>query len=181
MIIHKTHSKKSMIELFKDIGVPLQVPLQSKRDTIEAIKSIINPHLCINPQNNYKIENVSDLIDYLEKPNNHEKISIEDKNKVMLKCKKIIKYATSGYNFEATDYKSRQELYNDVIFISPYGFIPSVRRACKLYNEDMNKLEHINPIIPIKLQKELNEKNKIKRSYYYNFKVEHGKFLISFD
>jgi len=181
MIIHKSHSKKSLIDLFYDLDCPLDVPVETKRDAVEQIKSVIKPSLNIKKENNYNIENVSDLISYLEKKNNHEKISMDDKNKVMLKCKKIIKYATSGYNFDATDYQTRQELYNDIIFISPYGFIPSVRRACKLYNEDVNRVEHVNPIIPKKIQKDLNEKRKIKKNYFYNFKVEKGRFVLSFD
>lgn len=181
MIIHKSHSKKSLIELFEDLNCPLDFPVHTKRDAVEQIKSMIKPHLNINQDNNYNINNISDLLCYLEKQNNHEKISMEDKNNVMLKCKKIIKYATSGYNFDATDYQTRQQLYNDIIFISPYGFIPSVRRACKLYNEDINRIEHVNPIIPKKIQNELNEKRKIKRNYFYNFKVEKGKFIVSFD
>lgn len=181
MIIHKSHSKKSLIELFDDLNCPLDVPVETKRDAIEQIKNILKPSLDIKQDNNYNINNLTDLISYLENKNNHEKISIEDKNEVMLKCKKIIKYATSGYNFGATDYKTRQQLYNDVIYITPYGFIPSVRRACKLYNEDVNRIEHVNPIIPKKIQNELNEKRKIKRNYYYNFKVSHGKFHLRFD
>ena len=181
MIIHKSHSKKSLIELFDDLNCPLDIPVETKRDAIEQIKSMIKPSLNLKIDNNYNIQNITDLISYLEKKNTHEKISMENKNEVMLKCKKIIKYATSGYNFDATDYKTRQDLYNDIIFISPYGFIRSVRRACKLYNEDVNRIEHVNPIIPKKIQKELNEKRKIKKSYYYNFKITHGKYILKFD
>lgn len=181
MYVHKSHSKKNLIELFKDIGNPLEQPIHNKADAKKKITEIISPSMFIKTDNNYNIENVSDLLCYLKKENIHEKISIEDKNKVMIKCKKIIKYAMSGYDFNSTDYNSRHELYNDIIYISPYGYIPSVRRACKLYNEDINKLEHINPIIPKKIQKDLNEKTKIKRNYFYNFKVKHGKFILHFD
>ena len=90
MIIHKSHSKKSLIELFDDLNCPLDIPVETKRDAIEQIKSMIKPSLNLKIDNNYNIQNITDLISYLEKKNTHEKISMENKNEVMLKCKKII-------------------------------------------------------------------------------------------
>ena len=181
MIIHKSHSKKSLIELFDDLNCPLDIPVETKRDAIEQIKSMIKPSLNLKIDNNYNIQNITDLISYLEKKNTHEKISMENKNEVMLKCKKIIKYATSGYNFDATDYKTRQDLYNDIIFISPYGFIPSVRRACKLINKYEKIEEQFVPIISPQIQKKLQDKVYTQQIVAGKLKVKRGEIFVSFD
>ncbi len=178
-MIHKSHSKKNIIELFENLHITLDKN-KTKREIINDITNLIQNKMAI-PNNSYNINNLSELIEYLTKPNYKEKISNDEKNKVMMKCKKIIQYAKSGYEFRITKYKTRQQLFNDVVYISPYGFIPSVRRACKLYNEDINKIEHINPLIPQHIQDVLNEKKRIKKTYYHNFKMDHGKFIINFD
>ena len=178
-MIHKSHSKKDLIKLFESLYITLDKN-KNKREIIDEITQLIQNKMQI-PNNSYNIENLSDLIEYLTKPNRKDKISIDDKQKVMLKCKRIIQYAKSGYEFGITEYKSRQELFNDVLFISPYGFIPSVRRACKLYNDDVNKIEHVNPIIPPHIQHIIDTNKKTKRTYYHNFKVSHGKFIVLFD
>lgn len=179
-MIHKTHSKKNLIQLFEAFHITLDKN-KSKREIIKDITLMIQNKLIVPYENAYNIKNLTELIEYLQRPNHKEKISIDDKNKVMYKCKKIIQYCKSGYNFDITDYTTREELYNDIIFISPYGFIPSVRRACKLYNEDVNKLNHVNAIIPPHIQKELEEKKKVKKQHYYNFKATKGKFIVRFD
>ncbi len=178
-MIHKSHSKKNLIELFESMHISFDRN-KNKREIIKEITELIQNKLIIK-KNSFDIKDLTELIEYLSKPNHKEKISIDEKTKVMLKCKKIIQYGKSGYNFEITDYKNRQELYNDVIFISPYGFIPSVRRACKLYNEDLNRIEHINPVVPNHIQVELDYKKKIKRNNFYNFKMRKGKFIVLFD
>lgn len=179
-MIHKTHSKKNLIELFEALYITLDKN-KNKREIIKDITIMIQNKLIVPTNNSYNIKDLNELIEYLYKPNYKEKISVADKIKVMHKCKKIVQYCKSGYNFDITDYKTRQELYNDLIFISPYGYIPSVRRACKLYNEDLNRINHVNPIIPPYIQKELQEKKKVKKNYYYNFKATKGKYIISFD
>jgi hypothetical protein len=179
IMIHKSHSKKNLIELFEALHISFDKN-KNKREIINEITNLIQNKLTV-PKNSYHIKDLSELIQYLTKPNIKEKISIDEKNKVMLKCKRIIQYAKSGYNFEITDYTTRQELYNDIIFISPYGFIPSVRRACKLYNQDLNKIEHINPIIPLNIQADIDLQRKVKRNNFYNFKMRKGKFIVLFE
>ena len=180
-MIHKTHSKKNLIDLFNDLNYKINRN-KTKKLIIDEIVSLIQRKLIrIKRKNSYNFKNLDDLIYYLSKPNNKDKISIDEKKEVMIKCKTIIQYSKSNYNIKLTECKNHQQIYNDVIFISPYGFIPSVRRACKLYNKDINKKNHINPIISDKIQKELDFKENIKKIKNENFKIKHGNFSVIFD
>jgi len=180
-MIHKTHSKKNLIDLFNDLNYKIN-RIKTKKSIIDEIIYLIQKKaIQINKKNSYQLKNLDDLIYYLSNPNHKEKISIEEKKEVMIKCKKIIQYSKSNYNIKLTEYKNHQQIYNDVIFISPYGFIPSVRRACKLYNKDINKKNHINPIISDKIQKELDFKENIKKIKNEKFKIKYGNFLVIFD
>ena len=180
-MIHKTHSKKNLIDLFNDLNYKINRNKTKKSIIDEIVNLIQKKAIQIKKINSYQLKNLDDLIYYLSTPNNKEKISIEEKKEVMIKCKKIIQYSKSDYNIKLTEYKNNQQIYNDVIFISPYGFIPSVRRACKLYNQDINKKNHINPIISDKIQKELDFKENIKKIKKEKFKIKYGEFSVIFD
>ena len=180
-MIHKSHSKKNLIDLFNDLDYKINRN-QTKKLIIDEIVYLIQKKLIkIKKKNSYQLKNLDDLIYYLSKPNNKEKISIEEKKEVMIKCKKIIHYSKSNYNINVTEYKNHQQIYNDVIFISPYGFIPSDRRACKLYNKDRKRIQHINPIISDSIKKELEFKENIKKIKKESIKIKHGKFLVRFE
>ena len=180
-MIHKTHSKKNLIDLFNDLNYKINRNKTKKLIIDEIVDLIQKKAIKINKKNSYKLKNLDDLIYYLSNPNNKEKISIEEKKEVMIKCKKIIQYSKTNYNIKLTEYINHQQIYNDIIFISLYGFIPSVRRACKLYNQDINKINHINPIISDKIQKELDFKENIKKIKNEKFKIKFGKFSVIFD
>mgnify|MGYP003633072731 CR=1 FL=1 len=65
--------------------------------------------------------------------------------------------------------------------IHQFGGIPSVRRACIMFNKNPHEDRQIQPIIPKDIQDELNEKRKIKRKYIKSMTIKSGEFILSFD
>lgn len=179
MIIHKSHSKKDMIDLFSQFDIELNKKL-NKNDLIKEVKEKLKEDINFK-DNDHNIKDLSELINHLEKENKEGKIDSLEKDVVMDKAKNIIHFAKCQYNIEATKYNSIEEIFNDCIYISKYGFIPSVRRACRLHNDCVFKIDHVNPVLPLKTQRKIAESKKRTKTYCYNVKMTHGKFIINFD
>lgn len=181
MTIHKTHSKSNLIYLFSQFGIELDKK-RTKNEIINDITNLAETNEGFSfDKNDFNIKNIGDLFHYLETENIEGKIDSVKKEIVMTKAKKIIHFGKCQYNISATEYKDIDEIFSDCLYISPYGFIPSVRRACKIHNDCLFKVAHINPVLPLKVQREMEEKRKIKRVHYYNLGFKTGKFIISFD
>ena len=178
-MIHKTFSKSDLIYLISQFGIELD----KKKNKNEIIKEINNLkcEMLNFDHNDFDIKNFGDLFHTLENENTEGKIDSVKKEIVMTKAKKIIHFGKCEYNMEATDYASIDEVFSDCLYISKYGFIPSVRRACKIHNDCLYRVAHVNPELPLKVQKELQVKKQIKRVHYHNVKVTHGKFVVEFD
>ena len=179
MYIHKTHSKKNLRELFKELGYEFNGAL-NKREICIKINDLLLTNLKINPENSYNIKELNDLKEHLIKPNYNEKIDTEKKKEVMTRAKRIIHFAKTGYNIHDSYYNNITEVHTDTIFISAYGFLPTIRRACNLYNKCSFKVDHINAQIPLRIQKEIEENKMVKKSHYYTLTVDYGNFIVDF-
>ena len=102
----------------------------------------------------------------------------------MIICRKIISYAKRNYtltnNLGIYDYKDHSDVFLDCMRIYKYGDIPSVRRACDLYNNSPYKTEHINPSMSEDIQKEMTDLKRMKQELMCSLKVKKGKFLVDF-
>lgn len=180
MYIHKTHSKKDLRDLFNELGYEFNYALNKRELTIK-INQLIKNNPKINKDNSYNIKELKDLKIYLSNPNFNEKISIEKKKEVMLRAKRVIQFAKNGYNLNNSFYNDIGEVHTDTIYVSTYGFLPTIRRACNLYNKCIFKVDHVNAQIPVRIQKELNENKKVKKNQLYNLKIKYGKFIVKFE
>lgn len=175
MIIHKSHSKKEIIKIFRSIGVCID-PSCTKREICENFKD----HEKYAKYNN-DIQNLSELIKILKSKSNKRRISVETKKEIMLNCKKVINFCNNHYIYNDSTFNNPVDLYNAVLFIHPYGDIPSVRRACKLYNESPMQLNHINPILSKETIELLEERKAIRKLRTIPFSFKQGKFIVLFD
>lgn len=181
MFIHKTHSKKNLRELFSHLGYAFN-PNLNKNELIKKIKEVVKNDKIKYPNNNdYDIYNRADLESYLKKPNSDEKISLDRKNDVMKRAKKIIQFCKNDYSLKDSLYKDTNTIYVDAIFIAPYGFLPTIRRACNLYNKYPDKIDRVNAMIPKRIERELEQKKLVKKTQMYNLIVKQGPFKITFD
>ena len=178
MYIDKTHSKKDIVFLFHNLGVDLDDELSKSQITKNLENKI---HDC---KYNDKIKNCTELIDYLKTPSNKQRPPSKLKNEIMFKCKKIIKWGKNDYIFDGL-YENKTQPYDDVMFIHKWGDLPSVRRACRFYNNSLYCINNINPIISDEIQDEL-QNNKIIKQQHINkltikYATEENPIIVIFD
>ena len=186
MIIHKSHSKTDLIDLINHLNLSIQFSHQDNKKNIhDKLYSFIKTDFKID-NNFYNIEHKTDLINYLQHQNPKKILSIKEKNNVMLICKYIISYCKNNYDLSKTKYKNYQDLIDDMDFIKQFGDIPSVRRCCRLMNQDPHFSNYtFKPFISPQIQKELDEKKNIKKTKSLNFTLrfatKENPFIITFD
>ena len=149
MYVDKSHSKRDLILLFHNLGIELNDEC-SKSQITKILESKIK-----DCKYNDKITNCTELIDYLKTPSKKQRPTTKIKNDIMFKCKKIIKWGKNDYIFDGL-YTTKDEPYQDIMFIHLWGDLPSVRRACKFYNQSVYCINHINPVISEEVQSQLN-------------------------
>jgi len=179
MLIHKSHSKKDIIKLFKKHGVTID-ETQTKGNIVSNIEQYM-----INFQYDKKIENLTMLKDYLKDKSNKQRPTAQQKNNIMFSAKRIIKWAKSSYVFQEETYNNKEEAYNDIMSIYMWGDLPSVRRACKFYNESPYCMNHINPIMTDEVKQEMLQNKIIKSQIIYKLKIRRAKdgnpIVVRFD
>ena len=175
MIIHKSHSKKEIIKIFRSIEVCID-PSCTKREICENFN-----HYESYAKYNDDIQNLSELIQILKSQSNKRRISVETKKEIMLNCKKVINFCNNHHIYNASTFNNPLDLYNAVLFIHPYGDIPSVRRACQLYNNSPMQINHINPIISKETIELLEERKEMKKIRHLPFSHKKGNFIVLFD
>jgi hypothetical protein len=172
MIIHKSHSKTDLIQLINTLNLKVVFSHQdNKRDIQDKLLECLKHKVDIK-SNVYNIDNKDGLIQYLQKPNSKKTLTIKEKNDLMTLCKHIIQYCKTGYYLESTKYETLKDLQDDMDYIKQFGDIPSVRRCCKLMNEDP-KFHDIKfkPLISPQVQKTLDEKKVSKVKQYKKIKI----------
>lgn len=176
MLIHKSHSKTDLIDLINTLELKIVFSHQDNKKDIQKkfIEYLKNPIPKIK-QNFYHIENKDGLISYLQNQNPKKTLSIKEKNNVMMISKHIIQYCKNNYDLEYTKYKNTQELQDDMDFIKQFGDVPSVRRCCRLMNEDPKFSGYkFVPLISPQVKKVLDEKKTIKKSYLTSLKIRYS-------
>ena len=179
MLVDKSHSKKDIVNLFKKHGVTIDDKL-SKGNIVKNIDTYIKDFKFDN-----KIENETQLKDYLKNTSPKQRPNTMQKNDIMFKAKKIIKWAKNDYIFNGATYTDDEEPYQDIMSIYMWGDLPSVRRACRMYNNSLYCKNHINPVITAEVEEELNNNKFIKAQVIYNLQVrrtsKEDPILIVFD
>ena len=162
MYVDKSHSKRDLILLFHNLGIELNDE-SSKSQITKILESKIK-----DCKYNDKITNCTELIDYLKTPSKKQRPTTKIKNDIMFKCKKIIKWGKNDYIFDGL-YTTKDEPYQDIMFIHLWGDLPSVRRACKFYNQSVYCINHINPVISEEIQKEIQDKSVLINTFNVYF------------
>ena len=179
MVIDKSHSKKDIVNLFAKLGVDINDEL-TKGKIVSNIENYFK-HVVYND----KIKNCTELKDYLKKPSIKQRPTTQQKRDIMFRAKKIIKWAKNDYIFDMETYKDSSDPFNDIMNIYIWGDLPSVRRACRLYNLSVYCKDHINPIISEEVEEEMNQNKIIKQQYLYKLQIKFGTkenpIIVSFD
>jgi hypothetical protein len=107
-----------------------------------------------------------------------KKISVKEKNDIILTAKKIISFCKSNCNIKNGLFSSLEEAISETERISQFGDISSVRRACRLFYQ--NTGNEIKPVISKEKQQELDLKNDIKRLSNPTLQITKGKIFVEF-
>ena len=78
-------------------------------------------------------------------------------------------------------FTSYEEIDIQLRDIAVHGDIPSVRRAIRLFNEDIKTIKNIVPVISNRVNRELEVKKKKKVKQYYGLIQKSGHYTVSFD
>jgi len=184
MNFHKSYSKTDLLDLINTLDIPIVFSHQDNKSTIhKKFKDYFNS----NPNDKYKssfyrINGSKELQIFLTKPNPKKSMTIKEKADVMRIAKFIIQYCKNGYMVELSPhYNKHEEIIDDMLYITQYGDIPSVRRCCKLLEKDFNIKRSFTPIISPQIQKQLDDKRKAKGAMELKYELKRGHFVIVFD
>ena len=175
MLIHKSHSKTDLIDLINHVNLKVVFSHQdNKRNIQDKLYELLETQFAIE-KNFYNIDNKDGLIQYLTNQNPKKTLTIKQKNDVMMICKHIIQYCKNNYEISHTKYDTMKDLQDDMDYIKQFGDIPSVRRCCRLMNEDikMNGIK-FNPLISPQVKKDLEEKKTMKKNYVIPLTINHA-------
>jgi len=179
MLIDKSHSKGDIITLFKNHGVYIDDGL-TKGKIIENIENYMKDF-----KYNERIKNLTELRNYLKNVSPKQRPTTQQKSEIMFKSKKIIKWGKNDYLFNGHTYNNSEEVFEDVMYIYKWGDLPSVRRACKIYNRSVYCINHVNPIISAEVYDELQKNKIIKEQTIYNLQIRHttkeNPIIVCFD
>ena len=179
----KSHSKNDLIDIINTIDVPIIFShSHNKRDIQDKLMELFNSekNIVFKP-NVYKIETLNDLRIYISNPNPKKILSVKDKQVIMLICKEIVKFCKNKYIISKTNYKTIRDLEDDMLYIIQYGDLPSVRRVCRLMNDNVQKSQIWTPIISPQVRKLLYEKEKSKQINPSCIIINKRNYKISFD
>jgi len=174
-MIHKTFTKKDLIEIIQAYDIPIEDPKQyNKNDlSMNLTELLITEDFEINFSPDYPdfFKN-EDLIEYLSLPKSNEELNYQEKSEMIQKAKKLINYARNGFMLSFTEYISHDDLYQDGIIVANHCDIPTCRRAIDELNKDPKIRNKIEKQITPKVKKKLDQKKLIKKSYNRNINLE---------
>ena len=165
LIIHKSWSKADLQHIINTIELKLVFShADTKKDLQNKIIDYIktNKKIDVVTEPCYSIKNRDGLIYRLCNGNPKKILSVKERADVMSICKKIIWYCKNHYMLESVDYVNIKDIYDDMDYIKQFGQIPSVRRCCKLMNENVETTIEFVPLVPPEIQKKLDEKKERK-------------------
>lgn len=180
--IDKSHSKNDLVSIINTIDVPIVFSHASnKRDIQDKLMKLFNStkNIVFKP-NVYKIETLKDLRIYVSNPNPKKILSVKDKQTIMLICKEVVKFCKNKYFLSKTNYKTIRDLEDDMLYIIQFGDLPSVRRVCRLMNDNVQKSQIWTPIISPQVKKLLDEKEKSKQINPSSIIIKKGNYNITF-
>lgn len=155
MNVHDSFTKKDLVEIIKEYNFDIDVSL-SKYQIINELKKF--------------------NIEWLNDENENKRLSIKDKNLIILKSKKIISFVKNGCNIESSLYSTMHELLTEAKEIGEFGDISSVRRAIGLLNKHLDY--NISCFVSDEVLENINMKKKIKKSGIPSMQIERGKFKV---
>ncbi len=181
-MIHKSFTKKDLLEFINIYELPIDDPKQySKNNLAEVFVETLNDFK-IDWNNEYpEFNNNNDLLKYLSEQKCNEELNYREKSEMIQKAKKIINYCRNGYMISITEFLSIDQIYQEGIVIANHCDIPTCRRAIDELNNDPKIRTKIEKKISPKVKKTLQQKKINKDELTPKLKFHTGIYELSFD
>tara|TARA_R110000796_G_scaffold81332_1_gene179210 strand:- start:956 stop:1462 length:507 start_codon:yes stop_codon:yes gene_type:complete len=168
MLIHNSYNKKDLIYIINQNNIKIS---STKNTSKKEIKKALEKYINENELENYN---------FLECENNVKRLTVKQKDEILLSAKKIIAFCKNGWNLERSLFTNILNVIDEGKKIANFGDIPSVRRAIKMLNL---KLEpKIEIIISENISKNIEDKKLLKSMSIPTFQVNRKEgFWLSFD
>ena len=181
-MIHKSFTKKDLIEFINLYDIPVDDPKQySKSILCELFVDTLND-FDISWNNEYpEFYNNNDLLKYLTEQKSNEELNYREKSEMIQKAKKILNYCRNGMMLSFTEYLSIDQIYQEGIIVANHCDIPTCRRAIDELNNDPKIRNKIEKKISPKVKKTLEQKKINKDELTPKLKFHTGHYELTFD
>ena len=182
-IIHKTHSKKDLVEIIDLLKIPIEDPADLNKHQIQnkVIKYCNKWCKLLFLPNHLFITSMENLIEHLQNLNQRKINGTDTRANVMKKAKKLTQYSKGDYMFFDRGYMHVEDIIEDIEYILPWGDYPSVRKAICNINNDPKLPHKYFPVISHKEKMKIKDKLEAKKQKAGCAIVRKGKFIITFD
>tara|TARA_A100000171_G_C2115186_1_gene137426 strand:- start:97 stop:654 length:558 start_codon:yes stop_codon:yes gene_type:complete len=182
-MIDKSHSKKELIAIIQTFEIPVEDMFDLTKTQLQnnLIRELSNMKSIKPDYDEYCIETIEQLKEYLKNQNQLKVLSIKDKDRIMNLSKFIIHYCKNNYMIAPSHFKCIDEIIKTGREISQYGDVPTARRAVELLNNDPKIDDNFKIKISPKIEKKLKEKQEIRKIETPKIKVNKGFYRIDFD
>ncbi len=184
--IHFSHTKNDLITYIIELNINIKYNYLPKDDILKLLDEYMqeNPITYKFLPNQFNINDIRDLIKYLEqpRPKKPEKLSaIEHKQYIQI-AKKILCYVNNGCYISRTPYDDEEQLLAEAKLLATSAcHIPSCRRAIRKLNETRGPKEKLDVVLKPELMNSLNSNTLLKLHSKPIYTVKYGKFNIVFD
>ena len=182
MKIHKTHSKKELVEIIQQFKIDVDNPTTlRKKQLVSRLEKELDLMNEIEPElDRYVFYNFIDMTLFLQECNPKKVLTIKEKNDVILDCRKIQQYIKNDFFIEGSVFDDVNQVYDLADKIKVYGDIPSVRRMCRDMNTDPKSPREFIPLMSKQTRRELEIRQQLKEKYSKALEVSYGTFSLSF-
>lgn len=182
MSIDKSFTKKDLFEFISLYEMDIEDYSEMNKSTLQIEILSYLKYNKITFINDYPtIHNNEDLTEYLSQPKPNNELNYKQKQEVIQKAKRIIKYCRASYSIALTDYVSVDEIYEDGLCVANHCDIPTCRRAIKELNLDNKIRNKIEMKISSKVKQQLENKNKHKAEMIPALTIKKGSFDVVFE
>ena len=147
--IHKSHSKREMVELIAHYRINVGEPTQYNKKELQEIfidKLLDMSDEDIKYDNKYFCNSIEDVVKYLITYNVRKILSVKEKESIMKISKRLNNYAKNDYDMDYTMYQNLYEII-DAQRIAKFGESPTIRKTIQLINLDPKININIRPYL----------------------------------
>jgi len=182
-MIDKSHSKKELCAIIQTFEIPVENMYDLTKCQLQTnlMRELSNMKTIKPDYDEYCIETIEELKEYLKNQNQLKVLSIKDKDRIMKLSKFLIHYAKNNYMLAPSHFMSIDEVISATREVAQYCDVPTARRAVELINKDNKIINKFEMKISCKIQKKIKQREEIKKKEAPKLVVNKGSYVVSFN